>query len=173
MTEPTLTPIGFDAFLLDLEALARAIEADDWRPHFLVGIGRGGLVPAAFLSHRTGLPMLSVDHSSRVHEFADALLEKLAERMNGGERILFVDDINDSGATLKHLDEAIRARCGVPEQARVAVLINNTRSSATAHYWAREIDRSVTKDWFVFPWEQVADRAAVVAEAQSVPERLA
>ena len=173
MTEPTLTPIAFDAFLADLETLATAIEADEWRPHFLVGIGRGGLVPAAFLSHRTGLPMLSVDHSSRVHEFADALLEKLAERMNAGERILFVDDINDSGATLRHLDEAIRARCGVPEQARVAVLINNTRSSATAHYWSREIDRSVTKDWFVFPWEQVADRAAVVAEAQSVPERLA
>lgn len=173
MTEPTLTPIAYDRFLADLEVVARALEADDWRPHFLVGIGRGGLVPAAFLSHRTGLPMLSVDHSSRVHDFADALLERLAERMNGGERILFVDDINDSGATLRHLDAAIRARCASPEQARVAVLINNSRSSAVAHYWAREIDRSVTKDWFVFPWEQMANRDAVVAEALSVPDRLA
>jgi hypoxanthine phosphoribosyltransferase len=173
MADPTLTPISYESFLADLETVAAAIEADDWRPHFLVGIGRGGLVPAAFLSHRTGLPMLSVDHSSRVHEFADALLERLAERMEAGERILFVDDINDSGATLTYLDQAIRARCGRPELARVAVLINNTRSSATAHYWARAIDRAEVKDWFVFPWEQVASRAAVVAEALSVPDRLA
>ena len=117
--------------------------------------------------------MLSVDHSSRVHDFADALLERLAERMEGGERILFVDDINDSGATLRHLDAAIRARCGKPEQARVAVLITNTRSTATADYWSRQIDRAEVKDWFVFPWEQVASRDAVVAEALSVPERLA
>ena len=65
------------------------------------------------------------------------------------------------------------ARCGVPEQARVAVLINNFRSSAAAPYWARTIDRAVTKDWFVFPWEQMAKRDAVVAEALSVPDRLA
>ena len=173
MADPTLTPISYERFLTVLETVAAAIEGDDWRPHFLVGIGRGGLVPAAFLSHRTGLPMLSVDHSSRVHEFADALLERLAERMEAGERILFVDDINDSGATLTYLDQAIRARCGRPELARVAVLINNTRSAATAHYWARAIDRAEVKDWFVFPWEQVASRDAVVAEALSVPDRLA
>lgn len=173
MTAPTLTPISYDSFVADLQTLAGAIAADDWRPDFLVGIGRGGLVPAAFLSHRTGLAMLSVDHSSKVHEFADALLERLAERMNAGERILFVDDINDSGATIRHLRDAIARHAARPEEARVAVLIDNIRSAARVDYSARTIDRAETKDWFVFPWEQMASQDAIVGEALSVPERLA
>ena len=56
--EPELFYIPYQRFLDELEAVARQIEADDWQPDFLVGIGRGGLVPAAFLSHRTGIAML-------------------------------------------------------------------------------------------------------------------
>ena len=63
---------------VEVETLARLLEADSWRPDFLVGIGRGGLVPAAYLSHRTGIQMLSVDHSSGEAGFGDELLEKLA-----------------------------------------------------------------------------------------------
>ena len=44
-SEPTLFYIPYQRFLDELEAVAQAIEGDEWRPDFLVGIGRGGLVP--------------------------------------------------------------------------------------------------------------------------------
>jgi xanthine phosphoribosyltransferase len=170
---PHLSYISYDRFLADLEKLAQQLEASDWRPDFLVGVGRGGLVPAAYLSHRTGMPMLSVDHSSGEPGFADELLAKLARKSRDGQRILIVDDINDSGTTIAYLRDAIERQGGVEDHVRVAVLINNTRSKAKAEYSAAEINRDVDKDWFVFPWEAVAPRGAIEEESLSVPERLA
>jgi xanthine phosphoribosyltransferase len=170
---PELFYIQYDRFLRDLEELARQLEADSWRPDFLVGVGRGGLVPAAYLSHRTDIPMLSVDHSSGEASFADELLGKLAAKSRAGTRILIVDDINDSGSTIAHLRTAIERQGGIEHHVRVAVLINNVRSKARAEYCGGEIDRDTDKRWFVFPWEAVAKPANLIDEALSVPERLA
>ena len=172
-TEPTLFYIPYERFLADLEAVAVQIEADDWQPDFLVGIGRGGLVPAAFLSHRTGIAMLSVDHSSGEPGFADELLDKLAAKIMAGRRILIVDDINDSGGTIAYLRAAIEAKGADAAGLRVAVLINNLRSKAKTEYRGAEIDRDRDKRWFVFPWEAVAPPATLAVEAVAVPERLA
>ena len=153
--------------------MARQIEADSWRPDFLVGIGRGGLVPAAYLSHRTGIAMLSVDISSGEAGFADELIVKLAAKLRAGQKILIVDDINDSGSTIAALRAALEAQSGCGEAVRVAVLINNVRSRARAEYSSTQIDRDADKSWFVFPWEAVAPPAVLIDDAQAVPERLA
>ncbi|PSJ38804.1 phosphoribosyltransferase [Allosphingosinicella deserti] len=171
--EPELFYIPYEQFLDGVEALAQRLDTDHWKPDFLVGIGRGGLVPAAYLSHRTGIAMLSVDHSSGEPGFADELLVKLAAKSKDGRRILIVDDINDSGTTIDHLRAKIEAHGGAADEVRVAVLINNVRSKANAEYAAETIDRETDKRWFVFPWEAVAPRETLTEEAQEVPERLA
>lgn len=173
MAAPVFSPISYDMFLADLEAVARALEADDWTPDFLIGIGRGGLVPAAYLSHRIAIPLLTVDHSSGEAGFADELLDKLAAKIIGGQRLLIVDDINDSGATIAYLRDAICAKSGEPEGLRVAVLIDNVRSQARADYWGSRIDRSLDKSWFVFPWEALGTTETLAADAAAVPERIA
>lgn len=170
--EPTLLYLPYERFLEEVETLARAIEADSWTPDFLVGIGRGGLVPAAYLSHRTGIQMLSVDHSSGEAGFADELLDKLAAKISAGLNILIVDDINDSGGTICYLRNAIE-KVADPTGLRVAVLIHNIRSRAKAEYHGSEIDRDRDKRWYVFPWEAVAPRETLKVEALAVPERLA
>jgi xanthine phosphoribosyltransferase len=170
--EPILSYIPYEDFLTDLDAVAEKVGAGGWRPEFLVGVGRGGLVPAAYLSHRLDIPLLSVDVSWGVAGFADELLVKLAGKLRGGERILIIDDINDSGGTISMLREALASASQGPERLRVAVLISNVRSRAEADYWSRTIDRAEDKRWFVFPWEAQADRRTLVAEAGEVPERL-
>jgi uncharacterized protein len=170
---PDFHYVPYEDFLADLEAIAIQVEGDPWRPDFLVGVGRGGLVPAAYLSHRTGINLLSVDHSAGDAAFADELLEKLAAKSRAGARILIVDDINDSGSTICYLRETLaRHGCSEPH-IRVAVLVNNKRSRATAEYAGRSIDRSQDKRWFVFPWEAVAPASALAADAAAMPERLA
>jgi xanthine phosphoribosyltransferase len=171
--EPELLYLPYERFLEEVEAVALQIEADEWQPDFLVGIGRGGLVPAAYLSHRTGIQMLSVDHSSGEVGFGDELLAKLAAKIRAGSRILIVDDINDSGGTIQYLRAAIEAKSGDGAGLRVAVLVHNVRSRATAEYRGSEIDRDSDKRWYVFPWEAVAPRATLKIEALAVPERLA
>lgn len=170
---PVFTPISHEQFVADVKALAEQLSADHWTPDFLIGIGRGGLVPAVYLSHALGLPTLSVDHSAQVHDFAGAALERLAARTREGERLLVVDDINDSGATIARL-RAMLAEAGAAEaQVRYATLLDNIRSVSAVDYRARTLDRAVTKDWFVFPWEAVAPEKALEADAAAVPARIA
>jgi hypoxanthine phosphoribosyltransferase len=170
---PEFRPIPHERFLQEIETLARLIEADAWQPDFLVGIGRGGLVPAVYLSHRTGLPLLTVDHSTGDHGFGAELLDKVAAKIGAGQNILIVDDINDSGGTINFLRAAIEAKVDAPERLRVAVLVHNVRSRARAEYHGSEIDRDADKSWYVFPWEAVAPRTSLELDAAAVPERIA
>jgi len=172
VADPLLTHIAYQSFVDDIAALASGIGAEAWHPDFVVGIGRGGLVPATDLSHATGLPMLSIDHSTQVPEFAAELVVKLAARTQAGERLLFVDDINDSGGTIEGLRAALAAAGAIAACVRFAVLIDNVSSSASVDYRARSIDRRTTKDWFVFPWEAVAPTRQVIEDALSEPHRI-
>lgn len=173
MAAPDLYYVPYEVFLADLEAVAGKLEADSWKPDFLVGVGRGGLVPAAYLSHRTGITLLSVDHSSGDAAFADELLAKLAAKSRAGANILIIDDINDSGATIAYLRQVLTEHGGSEPHIRMAVLVNNVRSRAEVEYFGTSLDRGEDKRWFVFPWEAVAPVATLVGEAEEVPERLA
>jgi len=171
---PTFTDISHDQVVADVRALAAAVAADgDWRPTYIIGVGRGGLVPAVYLSHATGLPALSCDLSSHLKDFADEVLVRLAARTRTGERLLFVDDINDSGRTIGLLRAAL-AQAGAAEgSVRFATLLDNAVSAQRVEYRARTIDRTVTKDWYVFPWEALAPADAIAEDAAEVPERIA
>jgi uncharacterized protein len=173
--EPILTDIPMDRFLTQIEALADVIVASRWRPDWIVGVGRGGLVPATWLSHAIGRPMLSIDLSAKLLSFSEARLADLSIRTDAGERMLVVDDINDSGRTINRLRDAIGARHGNGrgDGPRFAVLMDNIRSAARVDYRAETIDRAVTKDWFVFPWEKVASRTSILADWGEAPDRTA
>jgi xanthine phosphoribosyltransferase len=171
-TDPILHPISYEAFLADVQTLANKVEQGDWTPDFIIGVGRGGLVPAVYISHQLKLPMLSVDHSSKVPGFADELLGKVAAKSAAGIRLLFVDDINDSGGTIDYIRRLLDGNGCDYGNLRFAVLLNNARSRAGVDYWSDMIDRDVDKRWFVFPWEAVGKNETIVEEALSVPERL-
>ena len=162
----------YEEFLAKVRVLSRKIGEGEWRPDFVIGVGRGGLVPAVYISHQLELPMLSIDHSAKVPGFADELLGKVAGMSAEGKRLLFVDDINDSGGTIEYIRTLLGTNGCKAENLRFAVLINNTRSKAVAELFVDAIDRDEDKRWFVFPWESVGTKDAIVEEARSVPERL-
>lgn len=171
--EPQLHHVSHEVFVADVCVVAEKVAADDWQPHYIIGIGRGGLVPAVYISHRLDLPMLSVDHSSKVPGFADELLGKVAEKSRDGTKLLVVDDINDSGGTIDYIRRLLAAVGCEAGNLRFAVMISNSRSKVSVDYWSRTIDRNEDKRWFVFPWEAMGTNDTIVDEARSVPERLA
>lgn len=173
LESPAFAAISHDRFTAGIAAIAAQIRADDWGPDYLVGIGRGGLVPGAYLSHASGHPLLSVDLSTEEFGFSGALLHALAEKTRAGQRLLIVDDINDSGSTIRYVRDAMMQAGGRLENVRVAVLLNNIRSAESVDYAAEPIDRATDKRWFVFPWEAMAPETSIIADAQAVPDRLA
>jgi len=171
VTGIVFTPFTHEDMVAGIHAIAEA--AAEWSPSLLVGIGRGGLTPAVFLSHRMGLSMVSIDYSTKIAQFGEELIAILAQRTRDGDRLLFVEDINDSGKTIGAIRAALAVEGAVAGQIRFAVLMDNVQSSQKVEYSFRPIDRSVQKDWFVFPWEAMAPRAALTEDAMEVPERIA
>jgi len=171
--KPELHFISHDQFVDDVGTVAGNAALRDWKPDFVIGIGRGGLAPAVYMSHALALPMLSIDYSSEEPSFADQLLRKTAAKSAAGERLLFVDDINDSGGTIQQIREILAADGCADANLKFAVLINNSRSRSHVDFWAKMIDRDSDKRWFVFPWEAMGAENAIVEESLSVPERFA
>ena len=75
----------------------------------VIGIARGGLVPATILSHKLNLPLIPMTIQLRDGKgpHCDPLAEiaRVAARLDPRKRVLIVDDINDSGKTLQLIQD--------------------------------------------------------------------
>jgi hypoxanthine phosphoribosyltransferase len=152
--------------------IARQINNSDWRPDYIVGITRGGLVPAVLLSQYLEVPMKSLDVSlrdggdcvSNCSMADDAYGFNAAE--NVGEplckNILVVDDINDQGSTIAWIKQDWQSSC-LPNDARwdhvwgqnvrFATLTNNLASKESVDYAVWEVNKAEEDCWLVYPWE--------------------
>lgn len=118
--------------------ISRQLYNDNWRPDYIVGLARGGLVPAVMLSQYLGVPCESLKVSLRdggqcesnlwmaedafgyipLEERQDAEFE-ITHLPVAGDRsdpkrrknILIVDDINDTGATIDWLKKDWPSGC--------------------------------------------------------------
>jgi xanthine phosphoribosyltransferase len=121
--------------------LCREITNSNWKPDYIVGLTRGGLVPAVMISHYFNIPMhtlsvslrdSAIDSESNLWMAEDALGPQTPERYIDNENdiggilgsaadllelgstyknILIVDDINDSGATINWIMKDWRSSC--------------------------------------------------------------
>lgn len=121
-----------------------------WLPTIILGINRGGCIPGVYLSHRLKVSHEVLDIRLRDHRVKPDL--KTLEKAYADEnKILIIDDINDSGATFKYIEENFGR-----DNARVrfAALINNKPSKVKIDYQGYEINKDETPTWIVFPWEE-------------------
>jgi hypoxanthine phosphoribosyltransferase len=146
--------------------IAMSMYKDQWRPDYIVGITRGGLVPAVMLSHMTGIPM----HTLCVQLAANGLEENtesncwMSEDAFGYEKdpknILILDDINRGGDAMEWIMKDWQASC-LPENekwdqiwhnsVRFASLLSSPNSIVDTDYWSEEL--SEDENWVEFPWE--------------------
>jgi len=141
--------------------IARQINTGDWRPDYIVGITRGGLVPAVLLSQYLGIPMKSLDVSLR--DGGDTVSNcGMADDAYEGKKILVVDDINDQGSTIAWIKKdwrdichpsAIRWDTTFHYNVRFATLTSNLASKEIVDYSVWEVNKAEEDCWLVYPWE--------------------
>ena len=124
----------WDRYNEDICALAEDLT---FEPSVIVGIARGGCVPAVHLSHLLGKPFKAVTWQTR-----DGGVK---EKYNIPEYALIVDDINDSGKTLSEFT----SKCKHDKFATLT-MFSKRSSEFTVDFYAREADDD---KWIQFPWE--------------------
>ena len=158
--------------------IARQMSADNWKPDYIVGITRGGLIPATLLSQYTGIKMHTLNVSLRDSDTGPESNCWMAEDAFGYDtdtettikcnadlkkKILIVDDINDTGATLAWIKNDWRSSC-LPSavdwdyvwgnNVRTAVLTDNLASKESVDYSVWEVNKAEEDCWLVYPWEE-------------------
>jgi hypoxanthine phosphoribosyltransferase len=146
--------------------IARQVISSQWRPDYIVGITRGGAIPAVMLSQFFNVPMRPLQVSLR--DGGDCVSDLgMAEDAFGHEEdpknILIVDDINDQGSTIAWIKKDWPSGC-FPDHnqwtktwghnVRFATLTNNMASKETVDYSVWEVNKAEEDCWLVYPWEE-------------------
>jgi xanthine phosphoribosyltransferase len=143
--------------------ICRDINNSGWRPDYIVGLTRGGLLPAVMISHYLNIPMQSLDISLRDGGSCVSNLS-MAEDAWAGKNILVVDDINDQGSTLNWIMDDWPSGC-FPDSdrweyiwgknVRFAVVVDNLSSQCHVdmNYWGMEVNKAENDVWIEFPYE--------------------
>ena len=138
-------------------ALAQLVADDDFRPDIILSIARGGLLPGGAVAYALSVKntfVMNIEFYTGVDERLDfpvMLPPQLNQIDLADAHVLIVDDVADTGATLK----AVHDFClPVVKSVRNAVLYEKGHSIVKCEYVWRRTDR-----WIDFPW---SDKAPIV-----------
>lgn len=163
-----------------VRSLAGRIGAAGYEPDVIVAIGSGGFIPARMLRTFIDRPILTVgvayydkDNKPTANPRKVQWIEE-AERELRGKRILLVDEVDDSRATLEYCVRELLTHG--PSAIAVAVIHNklkDKRGSMPAEVSLYAAGLDIEDRWVVYPWDapDIDAHDALASEAKARRKR--
>jgi len=131
--------------------VALKIKESGFMPDIVVGILRGGVVPARIISDILGVDDIAVIEVKLYKDFtvrgARPYLRQPVTLPLKGRRVILVDDVSDTGLTLELALQAINLY--MPVSVKTATLYIKPWTRIVPDYYSE-----ITDKWIVFPWEK-------------------
>ncbi|MCD6503180.1 MAG: phosphoribosyltransferase [Thermoplasmata archaeon] len=149
---PSKIYLSWAEFEEAIQYIALKLRETEFHPDLIVAIARGGLIPGVRLSHILRVPMRSIhmtfydEHDNRL-ERPILLIPLQTPHEVKGKKVLLVDDIADTGLTLKNALEYLKS-LGVKE-VKIATIAYKPSSIVIPDFYL-----FTTNKWVVFPWEK-------------------
>lgn len=133
----------------------REVNVQYWKPNVIVAPARGGLQAGVMLSHYFNCPMIPLHLSTRdfISNEQDSQYKKILGRSLAYGSVLVVDDINDTGSTIKRIRQIYSGLDYPADDVRYAVLLEKLSSQCSADFVGEEIGEDRDREWIVFPYE--------------------
>ncbi|WP_322522282.1 phosphoribosyltransferase [Guyparkeria halophila] len=150
------------------DRLGRMVRSSGFVPDTVIAVARGGFMPARFICDFLDVSRLmsvKVQHyAAGAHAGAGARVTVPLGGPIEGERVLVVDDVNDSGQTLQALGPYLGGLR--PASVRTAVLHEKQVTACPADFVAESIQEW---RWMLYPWAVVEDVGQFLRDMQPVP----
>lgn len=152
--------VKWDGIDIGANHIAQQIaECEQTQPEYIIGLARGGLIPAVIISHALNIPMIAANYSSvngrgddRNH---DNKLPPIVGPIVSGTgqlphmpELLLVDDLTDSGNTMR---EVYDHYTGLGHKVRTACLYHKEGSVHVPDFCWKRLPEDA--GWIIFPFE--------------------
>jgi len=148
-----------------LRSQAGKIRCSGFKPDVIVGVARGGWVPARVLSDFLGIDALG---TVRVEFYLGVAETRAAPVLTQGvsvdvteKKVLLVDDLVDTGESVRLAKEHLEKQ-GAAE-VLVATVYRKPSSVVTPDFYEKETER-----WVVFPWDAKENIKEILEKSRGI-----
>ena len=144
--------------------IAEAVKKSKYEPDIIVGVSRGGWIPARIMVDLLENPKLANVATEYYLGVAETKQEPIITQPISvsieDKKVLVVDDVADTGESLKLVNAHLKEQ-GASE-IRIATIYYKHWSVTIPQYYAKE-----TCQWIIFPWEQKEAARKVVEKFEA------
>ncbi|WP_460126248.1 phosphoribosyltransferase [Stetteria hydrogenophila] len=164
--------VTWDEIVDWVKGLAFRIRESGYKPDLVVAVSRGGFVPARLLCDFldiTDLLSVQSQHWVEAAKAAEkAILRHPFKIDASGLKVLIVDDIVDTGDTLKLARDFVQAEWGAEEVRTAAMQWISPVAKFKPDYYYIEVKEWT---WFQYPWTRLEDTTQFIKRIFTEDER--
>ncbi len=139
--------------------------------NFIVAIGRGGYVPARIISDYldiSDLTSFKIEHYIKGAEKQEQAVIRFPINADiRGKRVLLVDDVSDTGDTLKLASDYLTEQ--KPRLLSTVVMHHKQSSTYVPDFWAKKV---LKWRWLIYPWAVMEDITGFLIGMKPSPKDL-
>lgn len=165
---------SFDCYMVSWDeayklgkSVARKIKESGYEPDIIIGVTRGGLVPARtvcdFLLVKN-FACIKVEHWGIAATLGSAKIKYPLSIDVTGKKLLVVDDVADTGDTFAVLMDYLKEKN--PLEVKTAALQYKTCSTFVPDYWG---DVQEDWKWIIYPWGLYEDLVGFIERVLEKP----